>query len=124
MQALVVDDSRVMRQVARQILEKLSFTVEEAQDCDTAMGACRKAMPETILLDVNMPGDSVAFFLKGLRHIDGGEGPYVLLCATENDAGLMEALEAGADDYVLKPYDFASLEAKYEEAGVTDDGGA
>ena len=123
MQGLVVDDSRVMRQVARQILEKLSFTVEEAQNCDGAMLVCQRSMPDVLLLDANMPNNNAAFFLRGLRRIADGEKPFILVCATENDAALLEALEAGADDYVLKPYDLASIEAKFEEAGISAAGG-
>lgn len=122
MQALVVDDSRVMRQVARQILERLSLAVEESQDCDEAMQFCRRTMADVVLLDVNMPNTNVALFLRGLRRLPDGDKPYVLLCATENDPLLLEVLEAGGDDYILKPYDLQTIEAKFEEAGLVEGG--
>lgn len=119
MQALVVDDSRVMRQIARQILERLSFAVTEAQSCDEALALCRQDTPDLMLLDINMPNNNVPFFVKGVRRTVEGEKPFILLCATENDALLLETLEAGSDDYVLKPYDVSSIEAKLEESGIT-----
>jgi two-component system, chemotaxis family, chemotaxis protein CheY len=123
MQGLVVDDSRVMRQVALQILEKLSFTVEEAQNCEGAMTVCRRVMPDVMMLDLNMPNSNIAFFIRNVRRSPAGEKPYILICATENDALLLEALESGGDDYVLKPYDYSTIEAKLQEAGVMGEAG-
>lgn len=122
---LVIDDSRVMRQVARKIYEALQYEVEEAQDCDSALGICRRQMPNEILLDLNLPGTNVSLFLVSLRRCPDGGKPHILLCATENDVDLLtEALHAGGDDYLLKPYDMKLIETKVHHQHSEADGAA
>jgi two-component system chemotaxis response regulator CheY len=116
---LVVDDSRVIRKVARRILEDLGFEIAEAADGMEAMAWCRTAMPEAILLDWNMPVMDGLSFLRELRKEPNGSEPVVVFCTVENDLehiGL--ALEAGADEYIMKPFDGDILEAKLTEAGL------
>lgn len=116
MQALVVDDSRVVREVAHQILDKLSFTVDEAADCDGALSACRRRIPDLILLDLNLPGASVGLFLRALRRLPDGAHVRVLLVSLENDLPLLtEGLQAGADDYILKPFDLGTISEKVKD---------
>jgi two-component system chemotaxis response regulator CheY len=112
-QCLVVDDSRVIRKVACNILNALGFDAIEADGGPAALDACRLRMPEAILLDLQMPCMSGAEFVRSLRRQAGGNGPFVVLCTTENDViRLTEALNAGADEYVMKPFDHQSLAAK------------
>jgi two-component system chemotaxis response regulator CheY len=114
---LIVDDSSVVRKVARRILEDLDYVVEEAEDGQEAYDKCRQEMPDAILLDWNMPIMSGLEFLKLLRAYVGGEKPRVVYCTIENDIGhIAMALKAGANDYMFKPFDRAILEAKFEEA--------
>lgn len=114
---LIVDDSSVVRKVARRILEDLDYVVEEAEDGQEAYDKCRQEMPDAILLDWNMPIMSGLEFLKLLRAYVGGEKPRVVYCTIENDVGhIAMALKAGANDYMFKPFDRAILEAKFEEA--------
>jgi two-component system, chemotaxis family, chemotaxis protein CheY len=121
-QSLIVDDSRIIRQVARRILEDLAFTAAEAPDCESALAACRRQMPDLILLDANIPNSSPVTFLRNLRSETQGEQPFVLLCTTENDVNyIAEALDAGADEYILKPFDRGLIEAKLNDAGLTSD---
>jgi two-component system, chemotaxis family, chemotaxis protein CheY len=116
---LVVDDSRVIRKVACRILTDLSFATEEAENGAAALMACRKQMPDVILLDWNMPQMSGIDFLHALRKETGGDHPVVVFCTTENDvANISEALGAGADEYVVKPFDRGILEAKLAEVGL------
>jgi len=116
---LVVDDSRVIRKVARRILEDLRFRVEEAGDGLEALTFCRKAMPEAVLLDWNMPVMSGIDFLRALRKERGGESPIVVFCTTENDIDhISEAIKAGADEYIMKPFDGDILQSKFIEAGL------
>ena len=82
---LVVDDSRVIRKVARRILEDMRFEIEEAADGLEALQACRRHMPDAILLDWTMPVMSGIDFLKQLRQEPGGYMPSVVFCTTEND---------------------------------------
>jgi two-component system chemotaxis response regulator CheY len=116
---LIVDDSRVIRKVARRILEDLKFEIEEAADGLEALQACRRQMPDAILLDWTMPVMSGIDFLKQLRQEPGGEKPTVVFCTTENDVEkIAEALKAGADEYMMKPFDGDILQSKFAEAGL------
>jgi two-component system, chemotaxis family, chemotaxis protein CheY len=116
---LVVDDSRVIRKVACRILQDLEFHTEEAEDGLTALSACRSKMPELILLDWNMPNMNGIEFLKTLRKECAGDYPVVVFCTTENDiAHITEALGAGANEYIMKPFDRGIIEAKLAEVGL------
>jgi two-component system, chemotaxis family, chemotaxis protein CheY len=116
---LVVDDSKVVRVVARRILEDLKFAVEEAVDGRDALEACSRKMPDAILLDWNMPVMSGIEFLRRLRRVRGGEAPVVVFCTTENDlARIQEAIEAGANEYIMKPFDSEILTSKFAEVGL------
>ena len=116
---LVVDDSRVIRKVARRILEDLGFEIAEAADGMEAMAWCRTSMPEAILLDWNMPVMDGLDFLRQLRGEPEGHLPVVLICSVENDLDhITKALEAGADEYIMKPFDGDILEAKFVQAGL------
>jgi two-component system chemotaxis response regulator CheY len=116
---LVVDDSRVIRKVARRILEDLGYEVAEAADGMEALAWCRAAMPDAILLDWNMPVMNGLDFLRKLREEPGGEAPTVVFCTVENDmAHIREALDAGANEYIMKPFDGDIIESKFAEAGL------
>jgi len=116
---LVVDDSRVIRKVACRILEDLLFETEEAEDGAAALLACRRKMPDVILLDGQMPNMDGVSFLRKLRDEREGDRPVVVFCTTENDVtNITEALAAGADEYMMKPFDRPILEAKFAEAGL------
>src|SRR3546814_5620141 len=79
---LVVDDSKVIRKVARHILESMSFAVEEAADGQEALTFCRVNRPDVILLDWNMPVMSGMEFLGAFNDLDYGreERPRVVFC--------------------------------------------
>ena len=116
---LVVDDSRVIRMVARRILEQMSFQIEEATDGKEALEACHKKMPDAILLDWNMPVMNGIDFLRALRGLDGGAAPRVVFCTTENDLEhIQEALSAGANEYIMKPFDSEIIESKFSQVGL------
>src|ERR1700730_1132818 len=103
---LVADDSSVIRKVARRILEKLDFQIVEAEDGEQALEACRSAMPDAVLLDWNMPKMDGYEFLRNLRRLPDGDHPKVVFCTTENDvAHIARALHAGANEYIMKPFD-------------------
>ena len=116
---LVVDDSKVVRMVARKILEELDFDVSEAADGQEALKACQASMPDVILLDWNMPVMNGIDFLRALRAGEGGDAPKVVFCTTENDmAHIQEALKAGADEYIMKPFDSDILQSKLSQIGI------
>jgi two-component system chemotaxis response regulator CheY len=116
---LVVDDSSVIRKVARRILEGLEFQIEEAEDGEQAIEKCRQRLPDAILLDWNMPKMDGYDFLRLLRRLPGGDGPKVVFCTTENDvAHIARALHAGANEYIMKPFDKDIVESKFQEVGL------
>jgi two-component system chemotaxis response regulator CheY len=116
---LIVDDSSVIRKVARRILEGLDFQISEAEDGQEALEACREKMPDAILLDWNMPRMDGYEFLRMLRRLPDGDRPKVVFCTTENDvAHIARALHAGANEYIMKPFDREIVEAKFQEVGL------
>ena len=116
---LVVDDSSVIRKVARRILEGLDFQIAEAEDGEEAIEACRQQLPDAILLDWNMPKMDGYEFLRALRRLPGGDKPKVVFCTTEHDlAHIKRALNAGANEYIMKPFDKDIVEAKFQEVGL------
>ncbi|WP_029005607.1 response regulator [Azorhizobium doebereinerae] len=118
---LVVDDSGVVRKVARRILEDLSFSVREAADGQAALQSCEELMPDGILLDWNMPVMEGIEFLQVLRQREGGDVPRVIFCTTNNDIEhITRAIEAGANEYIMKPFDQDILREKLEEVGLLE----
>lgn len=116
---LIVDDSRVIRKVSRHILEALGFHVNEAENGKLGLEACEIAMPDVVLLDWNMPVMTGIEFITHLRARPGGDKPKVVFCTTENDAThIREAIDAGADEYVMKPFDHETLQIKLQLVGL------
>lgn len=116
---LVVDDSRVVRKVARRILEAHGFGVTEAENGEQALSACRQQLPDCVLLDWNMPVMNGIDFLKKLRAEFGPDKPPVVFCTTENDMSFIEeAISNGAQEYIMKPFDEDILIGKFEQVGL------
>ena len=118
-QVLVVDDSIVIRKVAKRILEGLRFEISEAENGRIAIEACMRRMPDAILLDWNMPIMDGFEFMRELRRLPGGTDPKIVFCTTENDvAHIARAMHAGADEYIMKPFDKDIVRSKFEEIGL------
>ena len=116
---LIVDDSKVIRMVAKKILQELSFETQEAEDGKIALDVCMKKLPDAILLDWNMPNMNGIDFLRELRKLPGGERPIVVFCTTENDIEhIQEAISAGANEYIMKPFDSEIMQAKFSQVGL------
>ncbi len=116
---LIVDDSRVVRKVARRILESNGFAVAEAADGQQALTACRESLPDCVLLDWNMPVMDGITFLKQLRGEFGPDNPRVVFCTTENDmTHIAQAIESGAQEYIMKPFDEEILIGKFSQVGL------
>jgi two-component system, chemotaxis family, chemotaxis protein CheY len=116
---LVVDDSRVVRKVARRILESKGFAVTEAADGQIALTECRAHLPDCVLLDWNMPVMDGLQFLQALRKEFGPDDPPVVFCTTENDLGHIEmAISHGAQEYIMKPFDEEILTGKLVQVGL------
>ena len=116
---LVVDDSRVIRMVARKILEELNFNVVEAEDGQQALDACKEKMPECVLLDWNMPNMNGMEFMLEMRKLPEGQDVIVVFCTTENDMDhIQEAVAAGANEYIMKPFDSEIIQSKFTQVGL------
>lgn len=116
---LVVDDSRVMRKVARAIFESFRLETAEAEGADAALAFCRESMPQVIMLNLNMPQVDGVHFVRHLRREQNGKHPFVMFATTENDVSrIADALSAGANDYVMKPFDREAIQAKLTSAGL------
>ena len=105
-QIMVVDDSPVIRKVARRILEGMRFQTSEAEDGRQALEACAFLMPDAIFVDGHMPVMDGFEFVKELRKMPGGAKPRVVFCMSENDvAQTARARHYGVDEFMLKPFD-------------------
>ena len=119
---LVVDDSLVVRKAARRIVEGLGFTVREAKDGQEALDSCRETLPDGVLLDWNMPVMDGITFLRAARAEFGPDQPRIVFCTTEAEmTRILEALEAGAQEYVMKPFDAEIIRDKFTQAGLLED---
>ena len=115
---LIVDDSSIIRKVARRILESLEFQIVEAENGEQAFATCQRELPDAILLD-NMPKMDGYEFLRILRRLPGGDRPKVVFCTTENDVPhIARALQAGANEYIMKPFDKDIVAEKFQEVGL------
>ena len=116
---LIVDDSRVVRKVARRILEDLGFETDEAADGKLALESCQRRMPDAVLLDWNMPVMDGLEFLRALRQLPTGDAPVVVFCTTENDIShIQTAIEAGANEYIMKPFDSDIIQTKFAQVDL------
>ena len=121
MKILVVDDSRVIRKVARAILETLHFETCEAENGEAAIALCREELPDGILLDSNMPVMNGYDFVRELRRMPAGRTPKVVFCASEHDAGqIARAMDAGADTHLLKPFEKSTIRDTMVQVGLMD----
>ncbi len=116
---LIVDDSPTIRKITRRIMEEFKFQCTEAEDGKDACDACENNMPDIIILDWNMPIMSGIDFLLHLRAMDGGDRPKVVFCTTENGMDFIQnGMAAGADEYIMKPFDKTILESKLCQLGL------
>ena len=116
---LIIDDSRVIRKVARQIFESMGYVCDEAENGQIALDACKAKLPDFVLLDWNMPVMNGLEYIRALRQIPGGDKPTVVFCTTENDLShIQEALGAGANEYIMKPFDADIIRGKLEQLGL------
>jgi two-component system chemotaxis response regulator CheY len=118
---LVVDDSRVIRRVAVDMLKDLGFAVAEAEHGLAAVEFCRTRVPDLVLLDWNMPEMDGISCPRKLRAMAFEPRPAVVMCTTESGMPkIREALEAGADEYIMKPYDQGVLQDKLVQLGLLE----
>ncbi|MDX1974565.1 MAG: response regulator [Rickettsiales bacterium] len=116
---LVVDDSKVVRKLERKIMEGLGFEVTEAEDGKQAEDYCKNTKPTLILLDWHMPVMNGLEFLEALRAMPEGNKPKVIFCTTESEMNhIVDALNKGADEYIMKPFDSEIVKGKLQQIGL------
>lgn len=116
---LIIDDSRLVRQVSKRIVEDFGFTCEEAEDGKHAFDLCQEFMPDLIIVDWNMPVMSGLEFVEKLRAMPNGAEVKVIFCTTEDNLGHIErALRAGATEYIMKPFNRDMIQAKLMHIGL------
>ncbi|TAL01004.1 MAG: response regulator [Rhodospirillaceae bacterium] len=111
---LIIDDSRVIRRVAAMIIQDLGFAVEEAENGKKALDACCVRMPDVALIDLDMPVMDGMTFLRALRQMPGGDKVVTIICTADSGPPqIQQALDGGADEYVMKPFDSEIMHSKF-----------
>jgi two-component system chemotaxis response regulator CheY len=121
MRALIVDDSRFMRSYLRGLLEEKQIECEEAVDGQAGMERLHASPPfDVALLDWNMPVMGGLEMLRQLR-AQGFDGIKVMMVTTEaENEFILRALDAGADEYLMKPFDDEALSEKLAMLGLIE----
>jgi two-component system KDP operon response regulator KdpE len=112
---LVVDDERSIRLSLRTILGNFGFVVVEAARGEEALALARAAQFDAVLLDINMPGMDGIEVCRTMR-INAPRLPIVMLTVQDSEDRKVEALDAGADDYITKPFQLRELTARIRAA--------
>lgn len=116
---LIVDDSKIVRKVSRGIIEPMGYEILEAENGEEALKLALSHKITVVMLDWNMPVMNGMEFLLKLRAAPDIEQPQVVFCTTENEmAKIIEAMQAGANEYVMKPYDENIIRGKFEQLGL------
>jgi two-component system, chemotaxis family, chemotaxis protein CheY len=116
MRALIVDDSRPIRSYVRLLLEKQGLECMEAENGQEALAVIAEfGVCDLALVDVNMPVMGGLDCVKAMRSVPAMDSMKIMMVTTEADHALIDsALEAGADEYLMKPFDAASLVCKLQ----------
>ena len=115
----IIDDSDIVRKYARLIFESLDFRVSDAAATAGAIERFRADSPNFVLVDWRIPGTNVPEFIAAVRTANLESRPYIIYLATDNDAGeIQRAMKAGADDFILKPFNREIIEMKLHEIRV------
>jgi two-component system chemotaxis response regulator CheY len=116
---LIVDDSKIVRKVSRGIIEPMGYEIFEAENGEEALEIALNNPITVVMLDWNMPVMNGMEFLVHLRADTKIEQPAVIFCTTENEMSkIIQAMQAGANEYVMKPYDAAIIRSKFEQLGL------
>lgn len=116
---LFVDDSSVIRKVAKRILNSADLVVIEAATGVEGLDLCSYDMPEIIVVDGSLEDINVVDFIRRVRAMQAHVKPQILVCLTEVDIGaIMRAKRAGAQGYLLKPFTRPQLLDRFREFDV------
>ena len=116
---LVIDDEASVRRLLKTALGPHGLEIVEAESGKEGLYQAIALRPDAILLDWNMPVMSGIEFLEKLRQMPNGKNPKVVFCTTENDVGhIARAMDSGADEYVMKPFDAEIIRGKLQQIGM------
>ncbi len=111
MRILVVDDDRAVREALRRALTLAGYEVESAEDGERAIESIVRSVPEAVVLDVGLPGVDGLEVCRRVRRL-GNRVPILILTARDAVDDRIDGLDAGADDYMVKPFDVGELKAR------------
>lgn len=111
---LVVDDDPSIRQLLKASFEGSSYDLIEAGTLNSALTLCREFSPDLVILDLGLPDGDGKIFIKRFR--ESNTNPIIVLTARGEEVSKIEALDAGANDYVTKPFGPAELTARVRAA--------
>ncbi|KXF76676.1 hypothetical protein ATN84_11580 [Paramesorhizobium deserti] len=113
---LIIDDSSVIRKVARRILSDSAMTIADVANGSQAIEHCMAEMPDVVLLDSDLPDLPTLEIIGAIRELPGGKDARIVLCLNEVDlTKIMRAKRAGASGYMLKPFDRPYLTAQFAD---------
>ncbi len=111
MRLLVVDDDRALREVLRRTLSLAGYDVHLAESGATALSEVARATPDAVVLDIGLPDIDGLEVCRLLRR-EGNRVPVLMLTARDAVSDRIDGLDAGADDYLVKPFDIDELQAR------------
>ena len=119
MKCIIADDSKIIRMVLSKIFNNLGFSVLEAEDGEEVLTLCEKEEPSLIIMDWRLPiidGIDVLYKIRGEYKF---RQPRIIFCSSmiEPDR-IREALDGGADDYLMKPFDEEIIVSKLKILGM------
>jgi len=112
--ALVIDDEVQIRRLLRVVLESADYQVHEAETAAQGLTDAATRRPDVVLLDLGLPDSDGVKVLRRLR--EWSQVPVIILSVRDDEEGKVAALDAGADDYVTKPFSSAELLARLRAA--------
>jgi two-component system chemotaxis response regulator CheY len=120
LKAITVDDSKTIRAIIKRTLKGVGFEVEEAEDGLVALERIKQCWPiDLAIVDWNMPNMNGLELVKALRAMPEYADMRIMMATTESEISQMQrALEAGADEYLMKPFDREALEQKLMLLGL------
>lgn len=115
MKILLVDDSRTIRNIQKNVLKQLNFTdIEEAEDGVVALACFNEHVPDLMLVDWNMPNMDGITFVRKVREMN--KTVPIIMCTTEAEKSrVLEAIKAGVNNYIVKPFTVESLGEKISQ---------
>ncbi|NBV87708.1 MAG: response regulator [Verrucomicrobia bacterium] len=120
MRALIIDDSRTMRIIISKIVREIGFETGDAGHGQEGLDwIAENGFPELVCCDWNMPEMNGLEFVQHARALPGNEGMQIMMITTESEAdNVMAALEAGANEYLMKPFTKESIQEKLSILGL------